>query len=187
MEVGLSLGDFVRWGSSHVPQKGQTPTQFSAHVYCGQTAALTKMPLGTEVDLGLRDIVCDVDPGIPEKNGAPPILAHVYCGQMAGWMKLVLSIEVGRSPGNFVLDGNPAPSPKRGRRPHPQFSAHFYCGQTAGCIKMPLGTDVGLCPGDFVLDGDPLPIPKRGVALNFRPIFIVAKRLDASRCHLVWR
>jgi len=114
MEVGLSLGDFVRWGSSHVPQKGQTPTQFSAHVYCGQTAALTKMPLGTEVDLGLRDIVCDVDPGIPEKNGAPPILAHVYCGQMAGWMKLVLSIEVGRSPGNFVLDGNPAPLPQKG-------------------------------------------------------------------------
>jgi len=44
---------------------------------------------------------------------------------------------------------------------------------------MALGTEVGLGPGHFVLDGDPAPLP------NLRPIFIVAKRLDASRCHLV--
>jgi len=46
---------------------------------------------------------------------------------------------------------------------------------------MPLGTKVGVSPGDSVLDGDPAfafstigwsPLP------NFRPIFIVAKRLD---------
>ena len=96
-------------------------------------------------------------------------------------MKLVLGIEVGVSPGDFVLDGDPAP---------PQFSAHFYCGQTAGCIKIPFGMDVGLSPGDFVLDGDPAPpFPKRrrspGAELpNFRPMSIVAKRLDGSRWHL---
>jgi len=67
-----------------------------------------------------------------------------------------------------VLDGEPAPSPKRGRRPLPQFSAHLYCGQTAGCIKMPRVMEVGLSPGDFVLDGDPAPYPKRGGA---HPIF----------------
>jgi len=40
--------------------------------------------------------------------------------------------------------------------------------------------------GDFMLDWDPAPFsPKRGGAPNFRPISIVAKRLDASRCHLV--
>ena len=35
--------------------------------------------------------------------------------------------------------------------------------------------------------GTPLPPPKRGRSPlpNFRPISIVAKRLDASRCHLV--
>jgi len=46
---------------------------------------------------------------------------------------------------------------------------------------MPLGTDVGLSPGDFVLDGDPLRLPKKGRGAplpNFRPMFIVAKRLD---------
>ena len=53
---------------------------------------------------------------------------------------------------------------------------------------MPLGMEVGLGPGDFVLPGDPLPLPKKGDrAPNFRPMFIVAKRLHASRCHLVWR
>jgi len=42
MEVGLSLGDFVLDGNQHLPQKGRSPTQFSAHVYCGQTAAWMK-------------------------------------------------------------------------------------------------------------------------------------------------
>jgi len=110
--------------------------------------------------------------------------AQVYCGQTAGWMKLVFGMEVGLSPGDFVLDGDPALSPK-GAEPSSQFSAHFYCGQTARCIKIPLDMDVGLRPRDFVLDGDPFPLPKKGAEPpNFRPMFIVAKRLDGSRCHL---
>ena len=53
---------------------------------------------------------------------------------------------------------------------------------------MVLGREVGISPGDFVLDRDIAPLPKRGRSPlpNFRPISIVAKRLDASRCHLVW-
>ena len=49
---------------------------------------------------------------------------------------------------------------------------------------MPFGMDVGLTLGDFVLDGDPAPPPQKRVEAflpNFRPMFIVAKRLDASR------
>jgi len=51
------------------------------------------------------------------------------------------------------------------------------------------GLEVGLGPGDFVLDGDQTPPQKkRGTALrNFWPMSIVAKRLDGSTCHLVWR
>jgi len=65
-------------------------------------------------------------------------------------------------------------------------------GLTARCIKMPLGLgmDVGLSQGDFVLDGDPVfPPQQRGWSSppNFQPISIVHKRLDASRCHSVWR
>jgi len=54
---------------------------------------------------------------------------------------------------------------------------------------MTLGIEVGLGPGHIVLDGDPAPPPQTwGTALpNFRPISIVAKLPDASRCNLVWR
>ena len=80
------------------------------------------------------------------------------------------------------------PSPLLKREWSPQFSTHVYCGQTVACIKMALGMDVGLGPGHIVLDGDPAPLSKNGAeALNFRPIFIVAKRLDASTSHLLWR
>ena len=54
---------------------------------------------------------------------------------------------------------------------------------------MPLGMEVGLGPGDFVFDGYPAAPRKKGIPtpLNFWPMFIVAKRLDGSRCHLVRR
>jgi len=106
---------------------------------------------------------------------------------MAGWIKMPLGMEVGLSTGDFVLDGDQAlPSPKRGWSP--QFSAHVYCGQTAGWIKMALGMEVGLGPCHIVHDGDPAPLPKKGAEPpNFRPMSVVAKRLDASKCHLVWR
>jgi len=70
--------------------------------------------------------------------------------------------------------------PKKGaEHPAPQFLVHFYCGQTAGCTKMPLCTELGLRPGDFELDGDQAPPHQKGAeSPNFRPMFIVAKRLD---------
>jgi len=51
------------------PPKRDTATIFSAHVYCGQKAAWTKTPLGTEVDLGPDHIVLDGDPA-PHAKGA---------------------------------------------------------------------------------------------------------------------
>jgi len=61
-----------------------------------------------------------------------------------------------------------------------------YCGQTVGWIKMKLGMQVGLGPGHIVLDGDTVPPPQKkgGTAPNFRPMSLVAKQLDGSRCHL---
>ena len=55
-----------------------------------------------------------------------------------------------------------------------------YCGKTVGWIKMKLGTQIALDPSHIVLDGDPAP-PKRGTAPNFRPMSVVATRLDGSR------
>jgi len=66
---------------------------------------------------------------------------------------------------------------------------------------MLLGTEVGLGPGHIVLDGDPAPPPKgaqppifgpcllwplKGHSPQFWTMSVVAKRLDGSRCHLVW-
>jgi len=47
----------------------------------------------------------------------------------------------------------------------------------------------GLDPDDIVLDEDRALPPKNGAQQlpTFRPMSIVAKRLDGSRCHLVGR
>jgi len=51
-----------RWRPSPPsPKRGRSP-QFSAHVYCGQTAGRIKMPLGTKVGLSPSDSVLDGDP-----------------------------------------------------------------------------------------------------------------------------
>ena len=95
------------------PKNGAEPPQFSAHVYCGQTARGIKMPLGVEVDLGPGHIMLDGDPARPPPKGhSPPTFAHICCGQMAGWIKMSPSLD----PSNIVLDGDPAPLPKKGGR-----------------------------------------------------------------------
>ena len=79
-------GTLLDGDPASLPQTGWSP-QFSAHVFCGQTATWTKMPLGTDVGLVPDDIVLDRDPASPfqKGGGAPPqFSAHVYCGQTAG-------------------------------------------------------------------------------------------------------
>jgi len=52
---------------------------------------------------------------------------------------------------------------------------------------MKLGMQVGFGRGHIVLDGDPAP-PKGGQSPpSFGPYLVVAKWLDGSRCHLIWR
>jgi len=123
MEVGLSPGDFVRCGPSPLPKKGRRP-QFSAHVYCGQTAGWIKMALGMEVGLGPSHIVLDGDPAaLSPKEGRPQFSAHFYCGQTAGWIKMPLGTEVRLGLRDLVLDWGTAPPP--------QFSTNVRCSQTA--------------------------------------------------------
>jgi len=60
-----------------------------------------------------------------------------------------------------------------------------YCGQTVGWIEMRLGMMVD--PGHIVLDGDPAPQKKgHSPPPSFQFVSVMAKRLDGSRCHLVW-
>jgi len=115
--VGLGPGVSVRWGP--IPQKGHSP-QFSAHVYCCQTAVSVciRIPLGTEVGLSLGDIVLDWDPASPPRKGNSrhQFSANVCCGQTAGLIKMPLGTEVNIGPGDVVLDGIAAPT-KRGTAP----------------------------------------------------------------------
>jgi len=143
------------------------------------------LPLGTEVGLGLNDIVLHGNTA-PQKGTAPifgPYLlwpwehgspkraqprfsAHMYCGQTALSVRIPLGTEVGLSLGDIVLNGDPAPAPLKGHSP--QLSSNVCCGQTAGWTKMPLGMELCLGPGDFVFDGEPAQPRKKGTA---PPIF----------------
>jgi len=114
-------------------------------------------------------------------------VTFMHCGQTVGRIKTKLGVQVGLGPGHILLDGDPASPPPKGHSP--QFLAHICCGQMAAWIKMSLSMELGLGQGDFVLDGDPAPPSQKvdGAPPNFRPISIVAKLLDASRCDSVWR
>ena len=67
--------------------KGASP-QFSAHVYCGQTAGWIKMPLGTEVDVSPGHIVLDGDPARP-----PPAKGAQQAAALSFWpMSIVATV-----------------------------------------------------------------------------------------------
>jgi len=118
---------------------------------------------------------------------SPKFSAYVYCGQTAGWIKIALGTEVGLGPGHNALDGDPVLPPRK-RGHSPQFSAHVCCVQMAGLIKMPLNMmEVGSAQITLCYMGTQLPPQKRGTSPNFRPMSVVAKRLDGSRRDLVRR
>ena len=172
-----------------LPKRG-TVHQFSAHVCCGQRTGWIKMqlPLGMEVGIGPGHIVLDGDPTPPPLKGhSPP-----HCQPVSVVAKLLegsgCQLVGGRPrPKRHCVRWGPSSPPQKGGTSI-QFSAHVCCCQTAGWIKMPLGAKVGLGPGHIVLHGDPTPPPNKGHSPpTFWPMFIVAKWLDGSRCHLVRR
>ena len=124
---------------TQIPQKAQQPPLFG-HVYCGQTAAWIKMPLGTAVGLSPGHTVLDGDLACPERGTAAPphFSAHVYCGQTVGWIKMPVATEVDLGSGHTVLHGDPAPHEKG--RAAPLFSAHVYCGQM---VESPISATAG--------------------------------------------
>jgi len=147
------------------PQKVvELPSQFSAHVYCGQTAGWIKMTLGMELGLVPGHIVLGGNAAAlpPQKKGVEP--SQIFGPSLLrpkGWMHQDATWYGGRpQPTRLCVRWGPSPLPKRGRSPH--FSAHVCCGQTAVCILMiPLDTGVGLSLGVIyiVLDGHPAPLP----------------------------
>ena len=130
-------------------------------------------------------------PSCPSSKGAQltaKFSTHICCGQMAGWIKMPLDREVGLSPSDIVLDGNQFPLQKGGKA-SPQFSAHVYCGESwMNQDPTWYGGRPRLRP-HCARQGPSSPRPQKGHSSpNFRPMCIVVKWLDGSRCHLVsWR
>jgi len=152
------------------------------------------MPLGRELGLGQHDIVLDGDPVPPpaKPDRTPNFwLVSIFGSCLLwpnGWMDQRGTWHGGRPrPRPHCARWGPSSLPEKGEQPS-QFSAHVYCGQTAGWIEMPLGIKkVGLEPGNIVLDMDQPPPQKGAQPVTFRPMYVVAKRLDGSRCRLVRR
>jgi len=196
MEIGLGQGDFVLDGDHAPPhQKGAEPFPRPQKI-----GPCLLRPNGWMDEAGTwhgglspDDFVLNVDPApLPKRWAEHPQIFGPCLLRPNGWMNEAGNWHGGKpQPRRLCVRLGPSPLPQKGAEPPPQFSVHFYCGQTARCIKMPLGMDVGLSPGDFVLDRDPCSLPCRTKGAepppNFRPISVVPKRLDASRCLSVWR
>ena len=166
-------------GTQPLPKNGRsTPSQFSAHLYCGQTAGCIKMPLGMEVGLSPVDCVRWVPApkkGVEPSNFRPMSIA-------AKWLH-------GGRPRprqHCVRWGPSSQNPKGGGAPSPNFGP---------CLLWPNGSmyqDSTWHGGEPWFSahcarwGPSYPPQKEG-APNFWPISVVAKRLYASRCYSVWR
>jgi len=67
--------------------------QYSAHVYCGQSAGWIKIAVGMEAGFGPGHIVLDGDLAPLAKKGThPQFSAHFYCNQTAGCIKMILGV-----------------------------------------------------------------------------------------------
>ena len=85
--------------------------------------------------------------------------------------------------------GPDSPGQKKAAQPHsPRILGPCLLWPRGWMIKMPLGMEVCLGSGHIVLDGDPALPTKRSTAPptpKFRPMSVVVKWMDGSRCHLV--
>jgi len=112
-------------------------------------------------------------PSPPPQKGAehpsPKKFRLVYCGQTAGWIKMPLGTKVGIRTGDSVLNGDTAPLPTKGA------DATWYEGRPQ--------------PRGLWVRWGPTPTSQKGGGgrgqspPNFRPMAIVAERLDGSRWH----
>jgi len=79
----------VRWRPSPLLPNGAEPHPIFGPRLFRPNGCMDQDATWYGAGLGLRDIVFDVDPATPRKNGhtyPTQFLAHVYCGQMAGWI-----------------------------------------------------------------------------------------------------
>jgi len=188
MEVGLGPGHTVLDGDPAPPSKKKglstnfRPMSIVAKWLHGS------MTVGTEVGFSPDHIVLYGDRSPTSKGHSPQILAHVCCGQIAGWIKMPLGTEVDLGPNHIVLDGDPAPPKQRWGFP-PIFGPYLL--RPNGWMDQDDSWYRGrLQPRPHCVIWGPSCYPKGArppPSSNFWPMFVVAKWLDGSRCHLVRR
>jgi len=119
----------VSQGPSSSPKGAQLPNFRPMYVRCGQTAGWIKMPLGTEVDIGLANIVLDGDPASLPQKGAqqPPPLFGPCLLWPNGWMDQDATWYGGRPPPrrHCVTWGPSCPPRKRAQLVY-AVSPYFY-------------------------------------------------------------
>jgi len=133
-----------------VVNKSRPRNEFSAYVYCGQTAGWIKTALGTEVGLGPGHIVLDGDPApLPKRVQIIPIFGPFILSPN-GWMHQDATWYGGRlQPRRLCVRWGPS-------SPHPEKS-----GTAAPTLRPmsivakqldgpPIGTEIGLSTGDIV-------------------------------------
>jgi len=141
MEVGLGPVDFVfdvdpatsekRHIHPHpTSPKGGRALQFSAHLYCGQTAECINMPLGMDVSLSPGDFVLDWDPCPTVPKGAkPPIFGPSLLWPNGCMDQDAIWYGVRPRPTIYCVRWGPSSLSLKGHSP--QFSANIRCEQTA--------------------------------------------------------
>ena len=91
----------------------------SVTLVCGQTVGWIKVPLGTEVGLGLGDTVLDGNPiATPKRGTAPNFRPMSIVAKRHVCIRIPHGTEVGVSLGDIVLDGDPSPPPLKGTNPN---------------------------------------------------------------------
>jgi len=137
------------------------------------------MPLGMEVGLGPGDFELDGDPAPPPQIFGPCLLSP------NGRMDQVGASHGDRpKPRRLCVRWRPTPSPKGGGALSPIFGP-FLLWRNGRMHQDATWYGGRPSQGNFVLDGNLAPPQKGGGAPNFRPMSIVAKRLDVWRRHLV--
>ena len=184
----MKLGTQVGLGPGHIVLGGDP----APHVYCGQTAGWMKLVLGMEVGLIPGDCVGWGPRSPPQKvGGAPPQKKIGPCLlRPNGWINEAGTWHGGRpQPRRLCWMGTQFSSPKKGGAPSPIFGPFLLWPNGSmhqddtwyGCWPQRRGLCVRWRPSLLSPTKGAEPPP------NFRPISIVPKRLDASRCHSVRR
>ena len=123
------------------------------------------------------------DPAPPPKGGRAP--CPIF-GPFLFWPKMPVGREVSLGPDDIVLDEDTAPCPKSVRSPSPIFGPYLLWPN--GWMDQDATWYGGRPrPRRRCVRWRPRSLPKKGRAPNFRLMFIVAKRQDGSRWHLVRR